>query len=117
MSEPSEIRVWATTKVEGFHFWKDAPDEVGFLRDRHRHLFGVRVEVVVQHHDRDVEFIILKRAVDAYLKQFPIDGGESSEAIARRVRDELSTRNGWAVVRVDVDEDGENGASVFWSTQ
>lgn len=106
--------VFATTRVEGFHRWPDAPDEVAHLRVEHRHMFGLRVEVEVDHDDRDVEFIILKRRVESYLRDAPIHGTESCEMIGRRVAFHLETSYEWRVVCVTVDEDGENGATIAW---
>lgn len=111
---PSSMRVFARTRVEGFHFWKDAPPEVEFLRVRHRHLFGVEVEVEVAHDDRDVEFIIMKREIERYFAEHPIDGPESCELIAVRLRDHLAASRGWRVRRITIDEDGENGAVLTW---
>lgn len=47
-----------TAKVSepGIHYWPDAPPERGYLAERHRHLFVARATVVVDHHDRAVEF-------------------------------------------------------------
>lgn len=105
--------VYFSTRVEGFHWWSKAPDHVAFLRHRHRHLFGVRVDLVVSHDDRDVEFITGKRLLEDYLRSAPIDGPESCEMIARRVHRHFSAL-GYHVRRVEVDEDGENGAYIKW---
>ena len=106
--------VYCQGSVEGFHCWPDAPEEVSHLRLRHRHMFGFKVEIKVSHDDRDVEFIIAKRAVLSYLKANPIRGSESCEMIAKRIRGHLVTTRDWNVAMVDVDEDGENGAIVRW---
>ena len=37
----SKMTLWVTTQLEGFHKWEQAPDEVAYLRERHRHMFGV----------------------------------------------------------------------------
>lgn len=104
--------VYFRTKVEGFHYYEAAPEPVVFLKHRHRHMFGVRVDVRVTHDDRDVEFIIGKRLLELYLKCNPIDGPESCEMIARRVAHHFDENIGWSVARVEVDEDGENGAII-----
>ena len=38
--------IFITDKFEGYHKYVDAPEEVAFLRNAHRHLFGVRVYFV-----------------------------------------------------------------------
>lgn len=53
-----------TFQVEGFHCWPEAPDEVGFLRERHRHIFHFTCTKEVMHDDRDTEFILLKRRIE-----------------------------------------------------
>ncbi len=107
------LRVFATLRFEGFHAWPAAPDEVAFLRDRHRHLFHVRAEVTVAHQDREVEFILLKRRVEA----------EIQKVLAEQPTEQWSCE-AWALYlwrelgldRVEVSEDGENGAVVEGST-
>lgn len=101
--------VWITTRFTGFHRWLAAPPEVDFLQDWHRHLFWVKVAVPVTHADREVEFFILKREVDAYLDQHYAGKRfeESCEMIAQRLLDRFSA------AFVEVSEDGENGAIVF----
>ena len=109
--------VYCTLKFEGFHRWKDAPESVAFLRDWHRHLFGVRVQVRVSHDDRDVEFITLKHLVEGYVEsryarqQFD----KSCEMIAREIGEWLQSQTRYEVSSVQVDEDGENGAVVIWA--
>lgn len=92
---------------EGFHRWPDAPPEHGYLGSLHRHMFHFRVELPVCHDDRDIEFIELKRRVMAYVHQIaPLALNWSCEAWARAVLEEFSAS------RVEVSEDGENGAVV-----
>lgn len=102
-------RVIATARFEGFHCWPDAPDEVAFLRDRHRHVFHVRAEKAVTHSDRDVEFVLLGRAVKAFC-----------EGLAGSAEVESWSCEHWAEALIErfdltaceVWEDGENGARV-----
>jgi hypothetical protein len=52
--------VWCTLQVEATHNWPGCPfEEVDYLRAPHRHLFGIKAYVAVNHDDRDVEFIIV----------------------------------------------------------
>jgi len=101
--------IWIRLQFEGFHRWKDAPDEVSFLRDRHRHLFHVRVDWLVSHADRDREFFIeqakTRQAVDR-LQEEPDCEEWSCEEWASRIMQETDA---WSV---EVSEDGENGARV-----
>ena len=115
--------VWVTAQFTGYHRWEAAPAKVGFLRDMHRHVFHVRVEVAVDHDDRDVEFFILKEAVETIIRmEFAgkTDIG-SCEMIARKIHTELNRRHlhvegdtycVLSVMQVDVSDDGENGATI-----
>ena len=104
----SKTIVWITTQFESLHHWPDAPDIVGFLRHPHRHVFHVKLAMLVTHDDRDVEFILLKKQVSLYLEsQYGGNAGQSScEMIAKRLMTQFGAE--W----VEVSEDGENGARV-----
>jgi len=100
--------VWITTRFEGFHRWKDAPKEVSFLRELHRHVFHVRLGKHVNGMDREIEFITLKRDVDFYIAEH-LDGQVfdlSCEMLAAQLLGEFGASF------VEVSEDGENGATV-----
>lgn len=98
--------------IEGFHFWKDAPDEVGFLRAEHRHIFDIRCWWQVSHNDRDLEIILQQHKVEDFIREqygSPAKfGGMSCESIA----DELMAHFGFALVKCQVLEDGYGGATL-----
>lgn len=110
-----------TLQFEGFHNWADARNLlpiVGFLADRHRHVFHVKAEKLVQHDDRDVEIIMFKTRLLKYLKEtYPSNtypflngielGSKSCEMIAAELLNEFD------LTRCEVLEDGENGAVVY----
>ena len=102
-------KIWVTFDFEMFHCYPDAPDEVAFLRNLHRHLFKFKVSWYVTHLNRDREFFIERRAC--------------INAIA--VRADRSDTHVWSceqwaeyllkevdAAEVTVSEDGENGATV-----
>ena len=112
------MKIFVTTQFEGMHRWKDAPDEVAFLRNYHRHIFHVRFEVEVTKEDREIEFILLKRELNGlvetlFSRTHKMD--ESCESIAKKILDFMTrtrrTCEGRAA-RCEVSEDGENGAIV-----
>jgi hypothetical protein len=105
----ARVRVYATTTFEGFHRWPDAPLEVAFLRDRHRHLFHIRAEVRVTHSDRDVEFILLKRQLDRAIGELKYEYDTSTWSCEQWAECLLGRLK---LDRVEVSEDGENGAIV-----
>ena len=108
----SEIAVKIT--VPGFHFWKDAPEEVSFLRLNHRHLFVITAVWKVDHQDRHLEFFLMQRVLRRHLDliyqknedgyQF---GQRSCETIAQELVDSLN------LVRCIVSEDDENMGIVY----
>lgn len=107
--------VYARTTFEGIHCWPEAPAAVIFLRTPHRHIFHVTAYKTVTHSDRDVEFIMLGRAVKRVLANcLIIDkatgvydlGRMSCEQIALLLIGELS------LSRCEVSEDNENGVIV-----
>lgn len=105
------MEVFCTTEFEGFHSWDDAPDPVAFLRDRHRHVFHVELTVEVDHDDRDIEFIMLKRALEAFIEAELADKDWSCEQFALAIVD-WATHEYGQPARCEVSEDGENGARV-----
>lgn len=103
--------VYCTFRREDFHCRPEAPEEVAFLRTPHRHVFHARVDVSVLHDDRDIEFILLKRKLEAFVADVVVNmkGNKSCEMIAEKIcRYVIETYEpNW--VKVDVSEDGENG--------
>jgi len=108
--------IYCSFQIEGVHYWADCPfEEVDYLRHRHRHQFGIKAYKQVTHSDRDIEFIVLKHQMLAYLhKTYYNDvsklhwfGGKSCEMLA----EELITA--FELTRCEVNEDGENGAIVY----
>ena len=108
-------------QVEGLHKWQDAANKCpqsDFLSFPHRHMFHIHAEKEVNHNDRDVEFIVLKREISQYLLmnyEFNDDDrqsmlnfdGMSCEMIA----EELAHK--FKLSKCIVLEDGENGGGVI----
>jgi hypothetical protein len=111
-------------QIEGFHNFPGAKElfpEVGFLADRHRHIFHIECKKEVFHDDRDVEFIMFKREIQSYvIDKFGANyrddsppfhyhcefGGMSCEMIAKDLLEHFELES------CSVLEDGENGAEV-----
>lgn len=105
--------VIVTHQAAGFHCWPSAPEEVAYLRARHRHLFHFKVEVPVRHGDRDVEFhTLLERLKQILFFSYELCGLEfdfgelSCEHIAAKLLPLIDAS------AVEVWEDGECGARV-----
>ena len=114
------VKRWVTarTQFRGIHNWPNCPiDEVGFLRDPHRHTFHVMASVEVSGADREVEFFVLQRQIDSIITaRFPRKdesfavGARSCEMIADVVYEGLQGEFGDREIKISVSEDGENEA-------
>lgn len=106
--------VQITDQFEGLHNWPEAPEQVAFLRDPHRHIFKVRIRVSVTHDDRELEFFILRsRAREFYPKTYNI-GRQSCEQMANKILNGLKSIYKVRTYEVEVSEDGENSAIAVW---
>ena len=99
------------------HRWKDAPEEVSFLKNYHRHMFHIRFEVEVTEEDREIEFIMLKRELDRVVHILFVGTKHeaSCEFFAKWIVDFMTRKNALCegrAARCEVSEDGENGAAV-----
>lgn len=104
-----------TTTAEFIHSYPDAPEEVSFLRSPHRHLLHIAAEIEVFSDDRELEFILVKRDLDLYLKCLKLDTPSisSCERIGHLILEHLQIKYGDnRDITVSVSEDGENGAVI-----
>lgn len=107
--------IFVTFQFPGEHCWPGAPAEVAFLRTPHRHMFHAKASVPVGHNDRELEFILLKEALLKQVKALWPDrkfGTLSCESIAEVLGRWLVVTYELPWARVEVNEDGENGAVV-----
>lgn len=118
-----QTSIFCRTKFEGVHCYPGAPDEVAYLRQPHRHVFGIEVTISVYGDNRELEFIMLKHKVDAWIRKHLNVLGVwemetlSCEQVAKRLItylrsmycDDMQKRQ----IIVQIDEDGENGAIVY----
>lgn len=105
------IEVVVKLQIEGTHRWPGCPfEDVAFLRDTHRHIFTIYATKKVTHDDRDIEIILLKRKMEAWIQsQFgkPASFGTMScEQIGETLLEYFSLSS------CEVLEDNENGAKV-----
>ena len=59
------------TEFEGFHFYPGASSinpKIAFLEKEHRHMFKVEVKISVDHLDRELEFFLVKWALQDFIK-------------------------------------------------
>jgi len=104
--------VWCTFQFEAFHSWAEAPEGVTFLKNKHRHLFKCKVWVEVEHNDRDIEFILLKRDCERLVNKLTKNNVGSCEMLAELFLKQLSQKYKGRGMMAEVSEDGENGALI-----
>lgn len=101
-----------TNCIEGFHAWPQAPAALGYLKDRHRHVFAIECEFAVSHDDRDIEIITQQHIIENFIRDrhgIPaLFGSMSCEAIAREILQFFQP----SCLAVTVREDGMGGARV-----
>lgn len=108
--------IFVTTDFVAWHRWPGATGERAYLGEYHRHRFGVRVDVSVDHDDREIEFHDLLEDVSVWCVA---QDGEylehaSCEMLANRLLDHLAARypgarSWWGTIT----EDNECGAQVY----
>ena len=113
--------IFVTFQREGIHkfpaaledpkFATGGADDVSFLGYPHRHIFHFRVQIEVQHQDREIEFIQFKR----WLEELYGNGTlaldyKSCEMISDDLYVKISERFPGRKVIISVAEDNENGS-------
>ena len=113
--------IFVTFQKEGIHSYPDAPEGVEFLRHPHRHIFHFRVDIEVWNDDREIEFILFKRELEAQYsretvglsKYLHLDHKSCemlADDLAEYIREEYPGRD----LKIEVSEDGENGAISYY---
>lgn len=115
--QPTITEIFCSLKVEGLHCWSTCNiQEVIYLRDLHRHIFGFKCYLTVNHDNRDVEFIELKHKISKYLTERYFDekyqclnfGGKSCEMLGAELGSFFNLN------RIEVNEDEECGSIVYF---
>lgn len=99
-------------EIVGTHRWEDAPEEVFYLRDTHRHNFIFICEFAVEDSDREIEIIQKQDEIEAYIEKKhgkpAIFGTLSCEMIAEEILHNFKECESCTVL-----EDGYGGAKVM----
>lgn len=112
--------IWVTFQKEGLHKYPAAATDprlkdVSFLGYVHRHIFHFKVELGVEHNDRDVEFILFKRELESlYSENILHLDFKSCEMIADDLAEYILTKYPGRQLRIEVSEDGENGCRAYY---
>lgn len=96
-----------------FHKYENAPEEVAFLRNNHRHVFHIEAKIEVWDDDRELEFFIVQNHINSVL--FQLSSESSCEMKAKKLLKLLIEKYGInRRYQVSVFEDNENGAEVIY---
>lgn len=107
------------TQFEGFHCYPNAGDidlRIKFLENDHRHMFKVEVKIEVSHSDRELEFFLVKWALQDFITAGQ-QNRKSCEMIATDIlRDHLIPAYGTQrYYEIIVSEDGESDGIVEYT--
>lgn len=105
------MQIYVKNQFKGFHKYVNAPEEVAFLRNLHRHIFHIKTTIEVSSCDRELEFFMVQQEVDDIIKEWVNLEGMSCEQMASTILKALHQKHPKAM-SCDVSEDGENGAVV-----
>jgi hypothetical protein len=119
--------IFVTFQKEGIHRYPAAATDpnlctageydVSFLANPHRHIFHFNISIEVFHNDRDIEFIQFKRWLESlYNKDILELDFKSCEMISDDLYEQIASRYPDRNIEITVSEDGENGATIFYST-
>lgn len=100
------------TQFEGFHLYPNAGEidpRIAFLEQRHRHTFKVEVKIQVDHSDRELEFFLVKWALEEFNNRTEMNN-LSCESIAENILQYFLVPNygNQRYYQVVVSEDGES---------
>ena len=108
------------TEFEGFHFYPNASEidpRIKFLENEHRHMFKVEVKISVTHLDRELEFFLVKWALQDFIKSGKMNH-KSCEMIATDILEQhLKPLYGERYYEIVVSEDGESDGIVEYYPQ
>lgn len=113
--------VYTTFQKEGYHCFPEAKDDpkfktgdyldVSHLGDRHFHYFYFKVWIEVNHLNRSIEFIQLRRWIEKQYQDGALElNFMSCEMLGDQLVDLLSQKYPNSEIRVDVSEENINGS-------
>jgi len=103
--------IWVTAQKEILHKYPEAPREVSFLRNEHRHNCHFKIYIQVNHDDRDIEFILFQRFIKGILFNLDKDlEHKSMEMISDYLYEKVAKKYPNRKMMIEVSEDGENGS-------
>lgn len=116
MNSITNTYIKVRTQFEGFHHYPNAgkiDQRIKFLEHTHRHMFHMSVKISVTHLDRELEFFLVKWALEDFIKSGNYDH-KSCEMIAHNILNHhlVPAYGSHRVYQVVVSEDNESDAIV-----
>ena len=108
--------IYVTFQKEFIHQYKDAPEEVAYLRYPHRHIAHIQVKVEVFDNDREIEFIVFKHWLEEHITINKLTN-RSCETIAELIIDQIQSLYKDRDIEVIVSEDNENGCQLYYNKE
>lgn len=116
-----KMYVYTQFVKEGYHLYPEAKDhpslatgdylDVSHLGERHFHYFYFKVWVEVNHSNRDIEFIQLRRRIEREYREGAMEvNHKSCEMLAEDLLEVLKTWYPGVSIKIDVSEENINGA-------
>lgn len=107
------------TEFEGYHFYPNAGQidpRIKFLENEHRHMFKVEVKISVTHLDRELEFFLVKWALQSFIKDGRMNH-KSCEMIAEDILNNhlIPLYGDQRQYQIIVSEDGESDGIIEFS--
>lgn len=103
------------TQFEGWHRYPNASDidpRIEFLEHKHRHMFYVTAKMSVDHQDRDLEFFLVKWALNDFLKENDMKNKSCEMMADDIINNHLIPCYGERYYQVTVSEDNESDGIV-----
>lgn len=115
--------IYTTFQKEGYHLFPEAGSDpqyktndrydVSHLSVKHMHYFEFKVWVEVKHSNREIEFIQLRRWIEDQYSNGTLElNSKSCEMLCEDLYKLLSIKYPNTEIRIDVSEEGINGAYV-----
>ncbi len=97
-------------EFEALHKYTNAPEEVSYLRNEHRHLFKVIIQIEQFHNNRDIEYYMFKTWLNIMLYYMDKPITWSCEMYCDHLSKLIEDKYGARKLRIEVNEDNMEGA-------
>lgn len=119
MNQHIKTFIKVRTDFEGYHFYPGAGEidsRIKFLETEHRHIFKVEVKISVTHLDRELEFFLVKWALQDFIKSGNMNH-KSCEMIAEDILNQhlIPKYGDDRYYEIVVSEDGESDGIVEYT--